>query len=53
MCSLDIFQGFNFLIILPIFTKICRKTISMQETQNPELQFLIIGNTGMAKAQIV
>jgi len=53
ICSLDVFKGFNFLTILPIFTKFLRNIISLQETPNPELQFPIIGNIGMAKAQII
>jgi hypothetical protein len=53
MCSMGVFQSFNFLIVLPIFTKICRTVISLQETPKPDLQFAIIGNIGMAKAQII
>ena len=53
MCSLGVFQGFNFLIILSIFTKICRIFISLQENPKPDLQFAIIGNIGIAKAQII
>ena len=53
VCSLGVFQGINFLILLPIFTKICMNIVPLQEITNPELQFPIIGNIGMAKAQIL
>jgi hypothetical protein len=53
MCSLGALQGFNFLIVLPISTKIYRNIISLQATPNPDLQFPIIGNIGMAKAQSI
>jgi hypothetical protein len=35
MCSLDVLQGFNFLIILPVSTKMCRNIMSLQETAQP------------------
>jgi hypothetical protein len=30
MCSLGVFQGFNFLIILPIFMNICSYIVSLK-----------------------
>ena len=53
MCSLSVLQGFNFLNILPVSTEMCRNIISLQEIPKPELQFPIIGNIGMSKAQSI
>jgi hypothetical protein len=53
MCCLGVFQSFNFLIILPIFTKICRNVTSLQGTPKPQLQFPIIGNVCVTKAPII
>jgi hypothetical protein len=53
MCSLGVFQDFNFLIILSIFMNICTDIILLKESPNPELQFSINGNLGIVKSQIL
>lgn len=53
VCSLCVDPGFNILITLSIFTKICMGIILLQETPRPLLQFPIICNNSMEKPQIL